>query len=101
MFAEPGVKNDQSLRKMAVTFPGEVEALRTLRQSLQNWILHLEWYFHLIFLSIKELRNYGTVFKISYISETRSKAVEQNFRIDIRNLRKMLTQNPLLKLIFI
>ncbi len=45
-------------------------------------------------------------FFISYISETRSifsgeKAVEQYFRIDIRNLRKKLTQNPLLKLILI
>ncbi len=29
------------------------------------------------------------------------KAVEQNFRTDIRNLRKKLTQNPLLKLIVV
>ncbi len=43
----------------------------------------------------------GQFFGISYISETRSifsgeKGVKQNFRIDIRNLRKRLTQNTLL-----
>ncbi len=43
----------------------------------------------------------GQFVEISYISETRSifsgeKVVEQNFRIDIRNLRKKLTQNTLL-----
>ncbi len=43
----------------------------------------------------------GQCFEISYISDTRSifsgeKVVKQNFQIDIRNLRKKLTQNTLI-----
>ncbi len=48
--------------KRGTTFSGEIAALCSLRQSLENLILHLGWHFRKIFWNIRWFRSFGAVF---------------------------------------